>query len=82
MYKKVDIYELSFDIISYAYNIYYVKLHIRLTNIITDYIFLTYYKVYMSKSGQARVPTPIQQRHLFEEIKQHRHPKKNTAMKS
>lgn len=34
----------------------------------------------MPKSGQARVPTADQQRHLFEVIRQHRHPAKNTAI--
>lgn len=34
----------------------------------------------MSKSGQARVPTEAQQRHLFDVIKEHRHPEKNTAI--
>lgn len=34
----------------------------------------------MPKSGQARVPTPAQQRHLFDVIQQHRHPEKNTAI--
>ncbi len=34
----------------------------------------------MSKSGQARVPTAEQQRHLFEVIRQHHHPEKNTAI--
>lgn len=34
----------------------------------------------MAKSGQARVPTPEQQRHLFDVIRQHRHPEKNTAI--
>lgn len=34
----------------------------------------------MSKSGQARVPTIEDQRHLFEVIQQHRHPEKNTAI--
>ncbi|MBB3060102.1 site-specific integrase [Microbulbifer rhizosphaerae] len=34
----------------------------------------------MPKSGQARVPTPAQQRHLFEAIQQHRYPEKNTAI--
>ncbi|WP_028877573.1 site-specific integrase [Teredinibacter turnerae] len=34
----------------------------------------------MAKSGQARVPTATQQRHLFEVIQQHRHPEKNTAI--
>ena len=34
----------------------------------------------MSKSGQARVPTAEQQRILFEVIRQHRHPEKNTAI--
>ena len=34
----------------------------------------------MAKSGQARVPTAQQQRHLFEVIRQHRHPEKNTAI--
>lgn len=34
----------------------------------------------MRKSGQARVPTAKQQRHLFEVIQQHRHPEKNTAI--
>ena len=34
----------------------------------------------MAKSGQARVPTPAQQRHLFQVIQQHRHPEKNTAI--
>jgi len=34
----------------------------------------------MAKSGQARVPTPEQQDQLFEIIKQHRHPEKNTAI--
>lgn len=34
----------------------------------------------MPKSGQARVPTEEQQQHLFEVIRQHRHPEKNTAI--
>jgi len=34
----------------------------------------------MSKSGQARVPSIDQQRHLFDVIQQHRHPEKNTAI--
>lgn len=34
----------------------------------------------MPKSGQARVPTPEQQRHLFQVIQGHRHPEKNTAI--
>jgi hypothetical protein len=34
----------------------------------------------MAKSGQARVPTEDQQRHLFEVIQQHRHAEKNTAI--
>ena len=34
----------------------------------------------MSKSGQARVPTTEQQAHLFEVIKDRRHPEKNTAI--
>lgn len=34
----------------------------------------------MPKSGQARVPTSEQQRHLFEVIQEHRHPEKNTAI--
>ncbi len=34
----------------------------------------------MAKSGQARVPTPAQQRHLFVVIQHHRHPEKNTAI--
>lgn len=34
----------------------------------------------MPKSGQARVPTPEQQHHLFEVIRHHRHPEKNTAI--
>lgn len=34
----------------------------------------------MAKSGQARVPTTIQQRHLFQVIQEHRHPEKNTAI--
>ncbi len=34
----------------------------------------------MAKSGQARVPTPEQQRHLFQVIQDHRHPEKNTAI--
>jgi len=34
----------------------------------------------MAKSGQARVPTTEQQRHLFDVIKAHRHPEKNTAI--
>ncbi len=34
----------------------------------------------MSKSGQARVPTPEQQRKLFDVIKTHRHPEKNAAI--
>jgi len=34
----------------------------------------------MAKSGQARVPTPAQQQHLFEVIQEHRHPEKNTAI--
>ena len=34
----------------------------------------------MPKSGQARVPTVEQQRYLFDVIKQHRYPEKNTAI--
>lgn len=34
----------------------------------------------MPKSGQARVPSIAQQRHLFDVIQQHRHPEKNTAI--
>jgi hypothetical protein len=34
----------------------------------------------MAKSGQARVPTPDEKRHMFEVIKKHRHPEKNTAI--
>lgn len=34
----------------------------------------------MPKSGQARVPTQIEQDHLFDVIKEHRHPEKNTAI--
>ncbi|WP_018234236.1 site-specific integrase [Thioalkalivibrio thiocyanodenitrificans] len=34
----------------------------------------------MAKSGQARVPTAEQQRHLFDVIREHRHPEKNTAI--
>lgn len=34
----------------------------------------------MAKSGQARVPTTEQQRQLFDVIKAHRHPEKNTAI--
>ena len=34
----------------------------------------------MSKSGQARVPTDEQQERLFDVIRQHRHPEKNTAI--
>jgi integrase len=34
----------------------------------------------MPKSGQARVPTVEEQRHLFNVILQHRHPEKNTAL--
>ncbi len=34
----------------------------------------------MAKSGQARVPTPEQQRHLFQVIQDQRHPEKNTAI--
>jgi integrase len=34
----------------------------------------------MAKSGQARVPTAEQQRRLFEVIREHRHPEKNTAI--
>lgn len=34
----------------------------------------------MAKSGQARVPSPAEQRHLFDVIQQHRHPEKNTAI--
>ncbi|WMS87890.1 hypothetical protein [Pleionea litopenaei] len=34
----------------------------------------------MPRSGQARVLTPAQKRHLFEVIQQHRHPEKNTAI--
>jgi integrase len=34
----------------------------------------------MAKSGQARVPTAEQQRHLFDVIQHHRHPEKNTAI--
>lgn len=41
---------------------------------------LPYAEVAMPKSGQARVPTAEQQRHLFEVIQQHRHPEKNTAI--
>ena len=34
----------------------------------------------MAKSGQARVLTPSQQRHLFDVIQSHRHAEKNTAI--
>lgn len=34
----------------------------------------------MAKSGQARVPTTAEKHHLFEVIKNHRHPEKNTAI--
>lgn len=34
----------------------------------------------MAKAGQARVPTIEEQRRLFDVIKQHRHPEKNTAI--
>ena len=34
----------------------------------------------MPKSGQARVPTVKEQRHLFDVIQKHRHPEKNTAL--
>ncbi|WP_096085893.1 site-specific integrase [Agaribacterium haliotis] len=34
----------------------------------------------MAKSGQARVPTPVQQYHLFQVIQDHRHPEKNAAI--
>ena len=34
----------------------------------------------MAKSGQARVLSPAQQHELFEVIKEHRHPEKNTAI--
>ena len=34
----------------------------------------------MPKSGQARVPTPEQQHHLFDVIQGHRHSEKNTAI--
>lgn len=34
----------------------------------------------MAKSGQARVPTTQQQQHLFEAIRLHRHPEKNSAI--
>lgn len=34
----------------------------------------------MAKSGQARVPTSAQQRHLFQVIQGHRYPEKNTAI--
>ena len=34
----------------------------------------------MAKSGQARVPTQDQQRHLFNVVEQHRHKEKNTAI--
>ncbi len=34
----------------------------------------------MRKSGQTRFPTPEQQRHLFEVIRYHRYPEKNTAV--
>lgn len=34
----------------------------------------------MPKSGQARVPNSDQQRHLFEVIRDHRYPEKNTAI--
>jgi len=34
----------------------------------------------MPKSGQARVPTQEQQSHLFQVIRNHRHPEKNTAI--
>lgn len=34
----------------------------------------------MPRSGQARVLTPAQKRHLFDVIQQHRHPEKNTAI--
>lgn len=36
--------------------------------------------VTLAKSGQARVPTSDEQQHLFDVIKQHRHPEKNTAI--
>lgn len=34
----------------------------------------------MGKSGQARVPTQEEVKRLFEEIQNHRHPEKNTAI--
>jgi len=34
----------------------------------------------MAKSGQARVPSPAEQRYLFDVIQKHRHPEKNTAI--
>lgn len=34
----------------------------------------------MSKSGQARVPTAAEKKYLFDVIKLHRHPEKNTAI--
>ena len=34
----------------------------------------------MTTSGQARVPTLEQQQDLFEAIKEHRHPEKNTTI--
>jgi hypothetical protein len=34
----------------------------------------------MAKSGQARVPSIAEKRHLFEVIQTHRHPEKNTAI--
>lgn len=34
----------------------------------------------MSKSGQARVPTPAEERHLFRVIRAHRYPEKNAAI--
>jgi len=34
----------------------------------------------MAKSGQARVPTSAEKKHLFDVIKEHRHPEKNTAI--
>lgn len=75
---------------------YRVALHdtiqlIRTNVICTDYLpalpnyiivtgFLSLSSIAMPKSGQARVPTVEEQRHLFNVILQHRHPEKNTAL--
>jgi hypothetical protein len=34
----------------------------------------------MAKSGQARVLSPKQQKHVFDVIQKHRYPEKNTAI--